>query len=765
MIINDLFEAPQLCPECGGISFSDLILAEKKDACYYKVKASAKVWPSAYASGRLVQCRKKGAGNYGNKSEGRLNEFAPGGNSASSYYAVTSNFVNEFAQRKQEELQDLIDAGWTKQDLAQSGQEQGDAADIAHFEQVRDGFLKGLKPGFDAYLQGDTQLKDQLGAYWIDNDLPLNQDWEKIYGEPWGDDGEFNEGMAEGKINEFAPPGGDDRGPGDEEILRRLAAQWWSGTEQQMIKAQQTLEALGWEIGPDESGDDDAGVYVYRIGDNDGRDTLAFGHNELSLDEGMAEGKRKKKSSRSQGYFFPGYAYYGSGESGEGGGDGGGESKNHSVAEGWKEDSDAHNEFLDSAREQLQSANPAERMALAVRLSNLEKKHFGDEVGQGFDNTGISRPRSGLSAGIQSILQSVVNTKPSNVQDVGFGTVSNHNVLSAVRNNPDYDGDKIPTSTRPITSISQSDYEDDDSYPTADEMFSQIIAQYKTTSPERKEQLHNMLSQKFDMSIEDAREYMQYMIQNGAIEPEEWKQMQGDNLGENFAQPTGAVDAKGRTQQQWIQAVTAKFPGAQIIQSKMIDGPVQARVDGKTFVWNKVEQGVDEARTSSASFRQGNNQRAATNAMSPEERRAHEEKRAEQQRKRDDARLERERQRNAAKKGVAEDQVNEKSTSQAQFRTMAAAAHNPKFARKVGISQDVAREFNKADKGQDYKDLPKKADESKNKPAEKEADYGDDYQDMVARVKKLAGLGPLKTVYDPQKRVYRNMPTAVQPKK
>jgi len=70
MIIDELFEAPQPCPECGGISFSDLILAEKKDACYYKVKASAKVWPSAYASGRLVQCRKKGAGNYGNKSEG-----------------------------------------------------------------------------------------------------------------------------------------------------------------------------------------------------------------------------------------------------------------------------------------------------------------------------------------------------------------------------------------------------------------------------------------------------------------------------------------------------------------------------------------------------------------------------------------------------------------------------------------------------------------------------------------------------------------------
>lgn len=31
----------------------------KKDACYYKAKAKYKVWPSAYASGYLVRCRKK----------------------------------------------------------------------------------------------------------------------------------------------------------------------------------------------------------------------------------------------------------------------------------------------------------------------------------------------------------------------------------------------------------------------------------------------------------------------------------------------------------------------------------------------------------------------------------------------------------------------------------------------------------------------------------------------------------------------------------
>lgn len=60
-------ETQQQCPECGGPMFPALILGEKQDACYYKVKSRYKVWPSAYASGALVQCRKKGAANWGNK--------------------------------------------------------------------------------------------------------------------------------------------------------------------------------------------------------------------------------------------------------------------------------------------------------------------------------------------------------------------------------------------------------------------------------------------------------------------------------------------------------------------------------------------------------------------------------------------------------------------------------------------------------------------------------------------------------------------------
>jgi hypothetical protein len=47
---------------------------EEKDACYKKVKSRYRVFPSAYASGALVKCRKVGAKNWGNS----VNENTPG---------------------------------------------------------------------------------------------------------------------------------------------------------------------------------------------------------------------------------------------------------------------------------------------------------------------------------------------------------------------------------------------------------------------------------------------------------------------------------------------------------------------------------------------------------------------------------------------------------------------------------------------------------------------------------------------------------------
>jgi hypothetical protein len=65
-------EQEESCPHCGGAMFSEMIMNEKKDACYYKVKSRYKVWPSAYASGALVKCRKSGADSWGDG--GKKNE-------------------------------------------------------------------------------------------------------------------------------------------------------------------------------------------------------------------------------------------------------------------------------------------------------------------------------------------------------------------------------------------------------------------------------------------------------------------------------------------------------------------------------------------------------------------------------------------------------------------------------------------------------------------------------------------------------------------
>ena len=48
------------------IALEEEVIEEKDDACTRKVKSRYKVWPSAYASGALVKCRKVGAANWDN---------------------------------------------------------------------------------------------------------------------------------------------------------------------------------------------------------------------------------------------------------------------------------------------------------------------------------------------------------------------------------------------------------------------------------------------------------------------------------------------------------------------------------------------------------------------------------------------------------------------------------------------------------------------------------------------------------------------------
>ena len=92
----------------------------KRDACYHKVKRRYKVWPSAYASGALVKCRKVGAKNWGNKSKKKNESLSEEKELTAD--AVKAVFKKEggalgmkalkkvFTKAKDEEIQKILDS-------------------------------------------------------------------------------------------------------------------------------------------------------------------------------------------------------------------------------------------------------------------------------------------------------------------------------------------------------------------------------------------------------------------------------------------------------------------------------------------------------------------------------------------------------------------------------------------------------------------------------------------------------------------------------
>ena len=109
-------------------------------------------------------------------------------------------------------------------------------------------------------------------------------------------------GVDEERLSEFAPPGGDDSGPDEDEILYRLAQKWWLGTEEDMIRAERTLASMGWEIGEDEGSYDNGGVFVVRAGDVNGKSYQSWPHEDLVDDDLYEEQVNEISDERLQSY-------------------------------------------------------------------------------------------------------------------------------------------------------------------------------------------------------------------------------------------------------------------------------------------------------------------------------------------------------------------------------------------------------------------------------------------------------------------------------
>ena len=421
----------------------------------------------------------------------RLREFAPagGGDSGNYFQALASAWYNgtfdtgslQKGIKSQEDVERLLNRGIV----------------------CPDGKTRKLHIDYNSDFDGVEIYSDD---YYEHGDE--SGELDSRTGQPWGpyDFIEFSdEDLSEG-LNEFAPPGGDDGGPDEDEILFRLAKQWWLGTEQDMARAERTLASMGWEIGEDEGSYDDGGVFVVRAGDVNGRSYQSWPHEEL-VAEGVAEDRLDELSPKTLGSYIN-KATKDAGTLGYGLGD------INARPGKYKDSPDVVKDVKHSFNNRIKGVEKASH-----RLTKEQGVAEGSNYGVDPNNPWGSQGRF------------VGDTGPAQINT----TVPRHEFRA---------GDRV---------------------------------MYKPTG---------------------ARATIENLYKNGTV----------------------------------ARIHVASGMGGQYFDAKVAD-------------------------------------------LRP----------------------------------IGQGSLEEKSTSQAQFRTMAAAAHDPKFARKVGIKQSVAREFNQADKGQSYKSLPKKA--------------------------------------------------------
>ena len=151
----------------------------KKDACYHKVKSRYKVWPSAYASGALVKCRKVGAKNWGNSAKESLriaveDELSLILNEKEDKYKPHDMYDPKSGEKhdakKEKDHLDMAKKGFVHVDpkkIEQILRDEGGAAGMDPFlkefgEEMKDEIVKALKnmPNVAQHEDGDYILDD-----------------------------------------------------------------------------------------------------------------------------------------------------------------------------------------------------------------------------------------------------------------------------------------------------------------------------------------------------------------------------------------------------------------------------------------------------------------------------------------------------------------------------------------------------------------------------------------------------------------------------
>jgi hypothetical protein len=239
------------------------------------------------------------------------------------------------------------------------------------------------------------------------------------------------------------------------------------------------------------------------------------------------------------------------------------------LTEGWRDEAEDFAEWSDYVRERLTKASPEQRPGLASQLSQLEVKHFGSSTHAGF-NKETGKPIAGV--GLTDTVRRIVKSFGKEADDV-------RRAQAAI------DGTDGPAGnfSMPFGSVDVAGLEG------ASPEVLRVMKKAVMLGADVAAAARNFYKKHGTLTDQDLPKIQMSLANNASSE---WKQQH--SMAEGMTQ---AVDAKGRTQAQWLALVKAKFPPGgpvtvtKMIQAKMIDGPIIAYLsNGKQIGWKKVEQ-------------------------------------------------------------------------------------------------------------------------------------------------------------------------------
>ena len=466
-------------------------------------------------------------------------------------------------------------------------------------------------------------------------------------GQPWGpyDFMAFSdEDLSEG-LNEFAADDGDSGG--EDDALRNYARMWWAGNEATQMQIERALAKMGWEIGEDEGGYDNGGVFVVRAGDENGNSYQSWAAEDLT--EGVAEGYEPPTSAKGS----PAYRASLLRKKQERQAAADAKKKQQGVAEG----------HADQQRKVFKkNGEPVGEVGIDRESSPGNGQWYMKCYANGIDNVGYDSYEEAVAELKHCLKQGVAEAvwdRPSQSYVPRDGRTfgqTNHpreEHCDACGAATGHAGPGEDSNVDDEGNVYCDDcYADQKGVAEGEDKYAELSKKIQDLAQAGKEGEANKLRYELNRLLMLDRDKKR-------------RQERGVAEGSDSCGPQGRfVGDTGPTQ------VSTTVPRVQLrIGDRVVYKPTEQRATIEAL-----SKDGTKARIHIPSPMGGkifNCQVADLKALGA---------------------------------------LKEKSTSQAQFRTMAAAAHDPKFARKVGIKQSVAKEFNRADKGQSYKSLPKKAD-------------------------------------------------------